>query len=132
MKLTEIIMVPGSPARTKIHDVTQWSLYKSIPPKKHGRVSSRRADECCKGILVEWLIEDDDSPFLFVVKGSSNSYTIKKKGELERVAKSNRVTLHLLLCTCTIYDSCTKRIYGGKCRKREGKYNNRCGCSIVV
>ena len=26
-------MEPGSPARTKIRDVTQWSLYKSIPPK---------------------------------------------------------------------------------------------------
>ena len=26
-------MVPGSPARTKIRDVTQWSLYKSILPK---------------------------------------------------------------------------------------------------
>ena len=26
-------MVPGSPARAKIRDVIQWSLYKSIPPK---------------------------------------------------------------------------------------------------
>ena len=26
-------MAPGSPARTKIRDVTQWSLYKSILPK---------------------------------------------------------------------------------------------------
>ena len=26
-------MVPGSPARAKIRDVTQWSLYKSLPPK---------------------------------------------------------------------------------------------------
>ena len=26
-------MIPGSPARAKIRDVTQWSLYKSIPPK---------------------------------------------------------------------------------------------------
>ena len=26
-------LVPGSPARTKIRDVTQWSPYKSIPPK---------------------------------------------------------------------------------------------------
>ena len=51
------------------------------------------ADElmnAAKVYLVEWLIEDDDSPFLFVVKGSSNSYAIKKKDELERVAKSNR------------------------------------------
>ena len=35
-------MVPGSLGRAKIRDVTQWTLYKSIPPKKHGGVQTWR------------------------------------------------------------------------------------------
>lgn len=37
----------------------------------------------CSGIKTSFLL-------IFTEKGSSNSYAIKKKDELERVAKSNR------------------------------------------
>ena len=47
-----------------------------------------------KVYLVEWLIEDDDSPF-FVVKGSSNSYASRRKASWSELLNQT-----VLLCIC--------------------------------